>query len=44
MGNCTACNSVINSNRRGKKYCSNELDDVQIQETIWFYLLEKMPS
>jgi hypothetical protein len=23
MGNCTACNSVINSNRRGKKYCSN---------------------
>ena len=23
MGNCTVCNSVINSNRRGKKYCSN---------------------
>ena len=23
MSNCTVCNSVIKSNRRGKKYCSN---------------------
>ena len=23
MGNCTVCNSVINGNRKGKKYCSN---------------------